>query len=251
MDIDWRIQAMATTAMELPAAYPGGPAHPPGSTVVLVSQVTPAEGMPITFPVPSASALALGIAARAARAAAELRNELRFGTAVAPSGRVLTLSGAVTSHLFDYFEHCFVAVVFSIQALEAYCNYKISYTLKSNLTVERRGQEVVLSPLEAERELSTDEKLGGALPQLLRVPSPRGRTEWEAYVHLRRLRDATVHIKSHHQWSSSGEFEESPYAWFMQRSALTIPQPAIQLLRYFAADHEQRWLEGAERLLRT
>lgn len=250
MALDWRIQAATTTVTEIPAAFPGGPSHPAGSTGVLVSQVTPAEGVPIAFPAPSAAALALGVAARAARTAAGLRNDLRFDTAVAPGGAVQSLESTSTSRLFDYFDHCFVAVVFSIQALEAYCNYKIAHAAKGDLTVQRRGQQVSLSPLEVERELSIDEKLGEVLPGLLDVPTPKGRAEWEAYIHLRRLRDATVHIKSHHQWTgSSGDFEHSPYAWFVQQPVLIVPLPAIRLLRYFAIEHEQGWLDGAQKSL--
>src|SRR3954471_17226933 len=38
MAMDWRIQAAATTTSDLPAAHPGGPAHPAGSLLFLVSQ---------------------------------------------------------------------------------------------------------------------------------------------------------------------------------------------------------------------
>jgi hypothetical protein len=249
MDLDWRIQAATTTVTDIPAAYPGGPSHPAGSIVVLVSQVVPPEGPPIAFPAPSATAIALGVACRAARAASVLRTQLRFGPAVAPEGQVLSLDRSVTSQLFDYFEQCFVTAVFSIQALEAYCNYKISQSLLSDYTVERRGKTVVLSPPEVERELSIDEKLGTLLPDLLSVPTPRGRKEWEAYVNIRRVRDATIHLKSHHQWTSSEKFEESPYSWFIQQSVLAAPRAAIEMLRYFAAPHERPWTDEAEKLL--
>ncbi len=113
MDLDWRIQAATTTVTELPAAYPEGPSHPAGSTLVLVSQVVPEEGPPIAFPSPSALALALGVATRAAKTATSLRKQFQFGTAVAPGGPVLRLDRTVTTQLFDYFEHCFIAVVYS------------------------------------------------------------------------------------------------------------------------------------------
>lgn len=250
MTLDWRIQAAVTTATEVPAAYQGGPSHPVGSTLVMSSQVTPAEGAPILFPTPSAAALALSIAARAARSATELRNVLQFSPVIGPGGTVQNLNRNLTSRLFDYFEQCFVAVLFSVQALEAYCNYKIAYELKGDLAIQREGKDVILSPLKVERELSIDEKLGEALPKLLSVHTPKGHAVWEKYIHLRRLRDATVHIKSHHQWtSSSGDFEDSPYAWFLKNSALTIPLPTIAMLRHFALEHEHEWLNGAQKLM--
>jgi len=250
MALDWRIQAAVTTATETPAAYPEGPSHPAGSTLVLSSQVTLAEGVPIFFPTPSAAALSLSIAARAARSAVELRKVLQFSPTISPSGTVQNLNRSLTSKLFDYFESCFVAVLFSIQALEAYCNYKIAYTLNGDFVIERDGKKIILPPLKVERELSIDEKLGEVLPRLLGVSTPKGLAVWEEYIHLRRLRDATVHIKSHHQWtSSSGDFEDSPYAWVLQHPASTIPSPAIGMLRYFALEHEDEWLNGAQKLI--
>ncbi len=250
MALDWRIQFATTTVTSIPPAYPGGPSHEAGSTIVVVSQVESPDGVRIAFPAPSAAALALAVATRAAKAAEVLKRDFRFGAAVGPDGGVRTLEGATTSQLFDYFEHCFVAVVFSVHALEAYCNYKIALTLQGNLTVERKGEMVELSPDDAERELSIDEKLGVTLPTLLGVTSPKGRTEWEGYVHLRRLRDATVHIKSHHQWTlAHRDFDASPYSWFIQQSPSSIPLPAIRILRCFAVAHERGWLDNAQMLL--
>jgi len=62
-----------------------------------------------------------------------------------------------------------------------------------------------------------------------------------------------VHIKSHHQWTlANRDFEASPYARFVEESALALPTPAIRLLEYFAVEHETGWLKGAKdiRLLR-
>jgi len=94
---------------------------------------------------------------------------------------------ATAEQLFDYFERCFVAVVFSVQALEAYSNYKIAMALDRPYTLERRGELVELPPQEVERQASLDEKLGAILPDLLGRPSPKGTAEWGSYVQLRRL----------------------------------------------------------------
>lgn len=248
MPLDWRIQFSTTAVTDIPAAYPGGPSHPAGSTLVVVSLVQSGDGPPIAFPTPSAAALALGAATRAAKAAAALKQGFRF--TAGPGEDVRRLEGAATGQLFDYFEHCFVAAVFSVQSLEAYCNYKIALTLNSKVKVERRGVLVELSAEEAERQLSTDEKLGTTLPGLLGVESPRGRAEWESYVHLRRLRDSTVHIKSHHQWTlASRNFTESPYSWFVHESPLQMPLSAIRMLRRFAIEHERAWLDNAQQSL--
>lgn len=215
------------------------------------SLVQSAEGITYSFLTPSAAALALSIAARAARTAASLKNGLKFSDIVGP-GPAQYLMVTPPSTLFDYFEYCFVALSFSIQALEAYCNYKIAYMLKEDFTIQRRGRTTILPPIKVERELSIDEKLGDVLPRLLSVPTPKGHAVWEKYVHIRGLRDATVHIKSHHQWTSSlEEFQESPYAWCLQQPALDILLPAIEMIRYFAVEHELEWLAGAQRLMNS
>jgi hypothetical protein len=140
--------------------------------------------------------------------------------------------------------------VFSVQALEAYSNYKLAYNLKKPLQVDRHGKTVNLPLDEAERELSLDEKIGTVLPALLGLQSPRSESVWERYVHLRRLRDATVHFKSRHQWSTAGAtFDESPYTYFVQESPLAIPRAALAVLRYFALPHELAWVEGANTVL--
>lgn len=249
--LDWRIQAVAITASDAQAAYPSGPLHPAGSALVLTSLVQSAEGVRYAFLTSSAAALALSVATKAVRAASRIKNDLRFSSIVSP-GQDPHLFVSPPSLLFDYFEHCFVALLFSIQALEAYCNYKIAYTLNEDFTIQRNGKPVTLSPIDVESCLSIDEKLGEVLPRLLNIPSPKGRTVWEKYVRIRRLRAATVHIKSHHQWTSSLErFQESPYAWCLQQSPSAIPIPAIEMISHFAVDNEREWLDSAQMLMNT
>jgi hypothetical protein len=55
MSMDWRIQSATTTVTDIPAAFPGGPSHPAGSTVLVASIMTPAEGTPIGFAAADAS----------------------------------------------------------------------------------------------------------------------------------------------------------------------------------------------------
>jgi hypothetical protein len=83
-----------------------------------------------------------------------------------------------------------------------------------------------------------------------RVLALPGQSLWERYVQLRRLRDASVHFKSRHQWSTAGAtFDESPYAYFVQEPPLSIPRAALAVLRYFALPHELVWVDGANAVL--
>jgi hypothetical protein len=247
---DWRIQAETTLMSDLPAAFAGGPSHKAGATVTLVTQVEIKGAQPIVFNTPSTAALAFSIAAKEAHAAAALRSALAFRDVTAPGGSVRLLTTETTAHLFDFFERCLVATVFSIQALEAYANYKISQAMKVDVLVTRKGKQVALSPVEAERQLSTDDKLGFLLPTVLSVQSPKGKRVWEEYVALRRRRDETIHFKSQNQWNlADRDFTDSPYAWFINNDVRTIPIAALAMFRYFATDAEQEWANGADAIV--
>jgi hypothetical protein len=248
MKFDWRIQAASTTTTDIPAAYPGGPSHPAGSMLVMSSEVRPSSGKPVHFLTPSAVALALSIATQASTRAEKVKGTLSTGTAPSPDG-IASFLGGDTGQLFDYFEQCFVAVVFSFHALEAYSNYKIAYSMKGDISFKRGNKTVTFSKAQVERNCSTSEKLSVVLPKLLKVSSPVGGAEWQAYDELKSLRNSMVHLKSQHQWSSADGFNDSPYAFFVLRSPLTIPEPAISMISYFATDHEQEWLVGSRAIL--
>jgi hypothetical protein len=114
--------------------------------------------------------LALNVAAEAGRSAETLKTKLQFGDAPSPGGTARNLQRDSTDRLFDYFEKCLVSVVFSVQALEAYSNYKLAFNLKKPLQVDRRGKTVTLPLDEAERELSLDEKIGAGIACALGPP---------------------------------------------------------------------------------
>jgi hypothetical protein len=208
------------------------------------------NGTQSTFITPSAAALALSIAANSVNQAARVKKALRFTDSPGPDPGVLYQLVTPPELVFDYFEHCFVGLVFSIQALEAYCNYKIAYNLKQDYTVHRKGKRVDLSSVETQNQISIDDKLGDVLPKLLHVPTPKGSSIWSNYITIKRLRNAMIHIKSPHQWASSQEaFQDSPYAWCFSQHPSSIVSPALEMIRYFAVEHELTWLEGAMKVM--
>ncbi len=93
MTEDWRIQAAATLAQDLPAAYPGGPSFQAGAKVVLTSVVETTAGG-IAFPVPSAVALALSIAVKSAARADRARRSFSADPLPGPDGAVHLLRSA-------------------------------------------------------------------------------------------------------------------------------------------------------------
>lgn len=247
MTEDWRIQASATLAQELPAAYPGGPSFPAGSKVVLTSTANTPDGI-TSFYTPSAVALALSIAAKACRTGSELRSRFSTLPAPGPDGIAQLHRPASTAQLYDYFEQCFIACIFAFQAIEAYSNLTIAYKLLGEMSVPRKeGGE--LMGREAIERLPISVKLDLILPNLTTRASPKGTVVWEHFRALEDVRDATVHLKSHHQWTASQVFGESPYAIFLTQSPRVCVEYAVEVIDYFADEHERRWLTGAlERL---
>lgn len=200
------------------------------------------------FLTPSAVAIALSIAAKTSRQADLMR--ARFITAPIPSpdGTIQLLSSKATHELFDYFERCFAATVFAFQAIEAYCNFKIAYALQGQMRVRRRKIEELMGREQIER-LPTGEKIDLVLPKLLKCPSPKGTVTWEKFRELESVRDAIVHLKSHHQWGASQSFDDSPYAVYLQESPTTLVVRAVDVIRYFSGPQEMEWLNGTSAIL--
>lgn len=242
---EWRIQAISTLSHDIPATYPGGPSHKKGANFALASTTKMPDGNIVSYLNPSAIALSLSVAIQAAKQAITIK-PTTSSSIPSPEGPVHMLHDH--SALFDYFEQCFVAVTFSFQAIEAYSNYKIAYKHKGSFELSRDGKSELLTRESLER-LSTEEKLSIVLPKILSVDSPKGRKEWKAFVKLKQLRNSIVHLKSHHQWNSSVNFDDSPYSFFLRESPMQHPLTAMNIIRWFAGNPEKPWLDGAEKLL--
>ena len=188
------------------------------------------------------------MAAKAARGAEATRRDFSSVPVPSPGAAARLCSGVSTAQLYDYFEQCFVSAIFAYQAVEAYCNFKIAYTLQGELLIRRKKGESLL-PREQIERLPVEEKLDLVLPILLKRGSPKGSVTWQHFRELEDLRDATVHLKSHHQWTGHGDFENSPYAAFVRRGPTFCVAAAMSVISYFAGSHEESWLAGTKALL--
>jgi len=240
---DWRFEAIATIAEDIPEAYPGGPSHKAGARLLLTTVTRNAKGELVGFVTPSATALALNIAITAAKKAQEVRPNVPYTSGPSPDGPVLSVPAGSSAALFDYFEHCMVSVTFSFQALESFCNHSINRNLTAPLKVKRRRGEEILSVEEIERKLSTEEKLGKVLPKILGVPTPSGKAVWEKLVQLQKVRDATIHLKGFDQYPMGNMETHSLFFQLLNHDPLEFPDAAIALINYFHEDRAKpRWL---------
>ena len=84
---DRRMQAITRLASDVMRAYPGGPSHKAGAHAVFTTRVSTPKHQKLSFPTPSAAALALDAAFQSALAAADLWPQIKFHAVPTPDGR--------------------------------------------------------------------------------------------------------------------------------------------------------------------
>ena len=194
--IDWRTAVVTRLASPLPAAYPGGPRFEAGSRLFLSCSGEAGPIGVIGFVAPNPVALAMNIAHSAALQAEELKQLFEYSEASSPTGLVKQITVASTSDLFDYFERAMVTVFFSYQAVEAFCNEELLRTWLENIDIKMKKKNKILNRREAEKLLSTSDKLGYVLPKILSVPTMKGKSVWQRFRDLESARDEVVHLKN-------------------------------------------------------
>lgn len=252
---DWRVLFETRLTADVPAAFPGGPEHKAGARVV-VSTLGPRRGaVPLSFEAPSTTALALSAAIRAAAVADQLRGSLRYQPAIDPSGPTESITNETTGHLYDFFEHAYVAIVFSYQAVEAFANQEIQWLVTAPQHVNLRGRWEDLDADACERRLSTEQKIAGLLPGLLGVTSPHRARWWPGFKELGRLRDATIHLKARHAYPRTDyPRTDPPTASFFHellaaKSVAAYPQTAASAIEHLLEGRDRpAWLNAARDL---
>ena len=125
---DWRIEAVTRIAQDVPPAFPGGPSFKTGDRLYLTTLTRTSKNELIGFTTPNASSLAMNVAFSAAKLAVELKAQFSYKSGPSPFGTSSSVASDQNDLLFSFFESSLVAVTFSFQALEAFCNYSISRT---------------------------------------------------------------------------------------------------------------------------
>ena len=198
-----------------------------------------------SFVTPSATALHLNSAWRAARYAIELKSQLRWVTGITPPGMNNTQAGIETAPaLFDYFEAAMSATMSSYAAIEAFCNSVVVDRSKGPFTLKRRKGFETMSPEDVERRVSTDEKLKRIVPSLLGCPTPAGKAVWQQYAKLKDIRDSVTHFKRKDQARHVAQSHE-PTALqdLLDADVYSFPETAMAVIQYFfKTGTAPRWL---------
>jgi len=240
--IDWRAAVVTTLAADWTSPWTAK-TYEAGTPVMAVTPGQDERRRPLTFVSPSPEALALDLARKAAAEADEYRGRVIVRPESSPAAG-FSISEEDLGLLYDYFEACFVVVTFAYEALEAFANGEIKRANPSaGFEVTRHGQGTTIPPDQMERSLSLDEKLGALLPQLLGVPTPRGRQPWRGFRTIQVERDALLHLKADDA-SPRDRTKQSIFHRFWSDGVAMHPANALAMIEWFYRQREApRWLE--------
>jgi hypothetical protein len=200
---DWRLMttgwvtAMNQVELEQPKAFRGS------------TWFRDETGAEVSFPTPSAAALHLNAAWKAAKRAQALKDGLMVHLFNSNGRPMVHASEDRIPDLFDYFEEMIAVAINGFGAIEAFCNQTIVEKGGDSITVRtRKKAKLSKAPEEIEREESTDEKVGRIVPTPLNVRSPRGIATWDIYLRVKQLRDAVTHFKRRDQMRHANQSHE-------------------------------------------
>jgi hypothetical protein len=204
----------------------------------------------LSFVTPSAPALCLNVAISAAALSEAIRPRLLLIPMLThDEKRGSQVRDESIADLYYFFEQSIISVTMSFQAIEIFANAIIGRKSTKNIVVNRKGGvEKNLTPIEAERELSTEEKLGQVLPNILGVSSPRGHRPWQSFKSLKEARDATVHLKSRDIYTRNDADRESLFFYYLNHDAREYPGAAIKVISHFFPEQLPRWLRYAKEI---
>ncbi len=237
--VDWRVDTAARTA----EVFEGNPI---GTPIYLTSATRSPQHNFLSFITPSATALALKVAIDASLEAEKNKKLLSLQDVFAGNEIGKAVEHSDTPKLYDIFASCMVAVTFSFQALEVFCNSTIGRRMNGTHTVKHKGLYLALNAASVERRLSTDDKLADVLPSILLVKSPKGTSVWQKFRDLKDARDDAVHLKSEDAYSNANNFDrESLFFHFLNNDVTKYPRIAIEVVQYYFPQNRPSWLEEA------
>lgn len=239
---DWRFDTVTTIVHTV------GP-YRAGDAVRLMSTGGTRRHRYLSFVTPSVSALCLNAAIDSASRAEGIRPRIRLTESRSPQGvRGFMVMNENHGDLYYFYEETIIALTMSFQALEAFANAMVGRLAKGTVQIARKGGVTEsYTPAEAERMLSTEDKLSQVLPSLFHVASPKGQNIWNRFKELKRLRDETVHIKSGSMYTKNHQTRSTTLLFeFLDSDVRSYPDAALRVMsHYFPQSPEPRWLTHA------
>ena len=141
--------------------------------------------------------------------------------------------------LFDFLEELISHVVFSFTALEAFANEVIPESFTYTFAVEKSGDKRTYGKDEIERRINLGEKLGVVLPEIFKMPTPKGGAVWEKYKKIKKARDRIIHLKSIDK-RPSGPEDETIWGTLLRMHDEPLCDYAHAIIGYFKPAVEKR-----------
>lgn len=236
-DIDWRVR-VATVITKDTLGKDGEVIYSKGTPVTLTT-FSRFNDREISFGDPSATALFLN----------QSHKSFEEALAIQPFLKEWPPSDAKpTARVYDYLEAIYASVVFAYTALEAFVNeeipenfiYEVEEQTDSGLfSVNQFDKEQI------ERKFSLSEKLASILPKALGSASPKGTSEWEEFVYLRRFRDRIIHMKAKDREPSKfpDKYPKSIWNDLLDPNQRKYPLIAKSMILFFKPKEGTHWLK--------
>jgi len=244
---DWRIYGGTTITEDVPAAYPGGPSHKKGSPIYPAMLARNQNGNIFSFIRPSVPALALNIAIKAAKEATKQQKRIAFNRGVSYEGQNLNVNPQNTPILYDFFESFMVSLIFSMQALEIFCNSMITQNLKGTLPIKIKKKIKHYNSQELQNNFGIEYKLNEILPRILKINPPKEENQeiWNHFLELHRIRNTIIHMKPE-DFEFNESKKETLFYEFFKTEPTNLPKIALELINYFSENvRNSDWIESA------
>lgn len=247
-DLDWRVGAVTRLAEDLQPTQPGGAIAKAGSRLFLSCLGDGGQFGRVGFIAPSPVALAMNLSLSASRTGEALKPTFKLKDSPSPEGLVKTVELQSSTALYDYFEYAMVSVFFAYQALESFSNDEIFRKASEPIEIKIRKKTETLTRREAERKLSTSEKLGTLLPNILNIPTMKGKALWEKFRELEEVRDNVAHLKNQTVHDASRNTENEKVLFTLLANDLARwPRIAMYILEYFIRGSQPDWFKELQK----
>ena len=238
-DKEWRLAAIDTLAKDFHSS--SGTIFPEG-TPVIQNSIIPFDGCHLGFGLPNMTALYLNFSHKQF-IESEVYLKSQFYKAYNPKTPKNTYPES-DEKIFDYLEKRSAAIIFAFSALETFANQLIpndfifEFERKDQRCSEKYKKDQI------ERNLPLDIKLNDVLPIIMNVPSPKGKTIWNKYLVLKKLRDRLIHLKTN-DMRSVGIGEDSIWHELINKKHSNFAKEAKLIIQHFFAPDAKipRWLK--------
>jgi len=184
-----------------------------------------------TFPLPNVTAMCLDQSYTAWKSSQHFLQEAQFLEFPNTDGHEGTIRPKEDTLFFDLVQMRMIAIVFAYTALESFANESIPdhFIFRSKRRDKKCTEEYTKE--QAER-LSLETKLYELLPEIFKLPSPKGNAIGHRYKSLEKLRDRIIHMKSKDRRSSLPG-EENVWKELLVKSSPNVAIEAKEIIGYY------------------